>query len=92
MISIKDEIAKILEDNIDGLNGDEILEIIEIPADPKMGDYAFPCFRLAKQFRKAPPVIAQEITEKIVDCSIFEKVENVNAYYSDRKASCRERV
>lgn len=80
MISIKDEIAKILEDNIDGLNGDEILEIIEIPADPKMGDYAFPCFRLAKQFRKAPPVIAQEITEKIVDCSIFEKVENVNAY------------
>ena len=45
MISIKDEIAKILEDNIDGLNGDEILESIEIPADPKMENYAFSLFQ-----------------------------------------------
>ena len=54
MISIKDEIAKILEDNIDGLNGDEILEIIEIPADPKMRDYTFPCFRLDVRIHLEP--------------------------------------
>ena len=34
---------------------------LEIPPDPKLGDFAFPCFRLAKQYKKAPPQIAQKI-------------------------------
>jgi arginyl-tRNA synthetase len=34
---------------------------LETPPDPKMGDFAFPCFRLAKEFRKAPPQVAQQI-------------------------------
>ncbi len=80
MISIKDEIAKILDDKITGLSYEEILDIIEIPADPKMGDYAFPCFRLAKQFKKAPQMIAEEIKGDIESADIFEKTENVNAY------------
>ena len=38
---------------------------LETPPDRTMGDFAFPCFRLAKALKKAPPVIAQEITAKV---------------------------
>ena len=48
-----------------GLPAGEVLEMIETPPDPKMGDAALPCFKLAKELRKAPPVIAQELAEKI---------------------------
>ncbi len=34
---------------------------LEIPPDPKLGDFAFPCFKLAKQFRKGPPQVAQSL-------------------------------
>ena len=54
--------------------------MIETPADIKMGDYAFPCFKLAKLLRKAPPVIAKSIAEAIGGDPMFEKVESVNAY------------
>ena len=53
MISYKEKIAEILAPHIDGLEKDEILDMLETPADSKMGDYAFPCFKLAKIFRKA---------------------------------------
>ncbi len=38
---------------------------LETPPDKAMGDYAFPCFRLAKQFRKAPNLIAVELAERL---------------------------
>ncbi len=38
---------------------------LEIPHDPQLGDFAFPCFKLAKQLRKSPPQIAQEIAQEI---------------------------
>ena len=38
---------------------------LEIPPDPKLGDFAFPCFKLAKKFKKAPPQIAQELAAKV---------------------------
>ncbi|NLD19319.1 MAG: arginine--tRNA ligase [Clostridiales bacterium] len=80
MISYKEKIADILVPNIEGLGRDEILAIIESPADSKMGDYAFPCFKLAKIFKKAPPMIAKTLGEAIGDDPVFEKVESVNAY------------
>ena len=58
---IAKQISKII--NIDE---QELTSYIEIPKDTQNGDYAFPCFRLAKELRKAPPVIANEIKEKIV--------------------------
>jgi len=47
------------------LQWDELLPTIETPADPKLGHMAFPCFRLAKELKKAPPAIAAELAEKI---------------------------
>ena len=41
--------------------------MIERPPNPEMGDYAFPCFVLAKALRKGPPVIAQELAAGLVD-------------------------
>ena len=80
MISYREKIADILAPQIEGLEKDEIMSMIETPADIKMGDYAFPCFKLAKLLRKAPPVIAKSIAEAIGDDPMFEKVESVNAY------------
>ena len=57
MIDFKEKIAEILADATN-LNEKELESYIEMPKDSKNGDYAFPCFRLAKELRKAPPVIA----------------------------------
>lgn len=46
-----------------GLGENEVCEMIEIPPDSAMGDYALPCFKLAKTIRKAPPLIAQELAK-----------------------------
>lgn len=58
----------------------EILEAIEVPPNKEMGDYAFPCFRLAKQFRKAPPLIANEIMEKIEKPDFLKEIKVAGAY------------
>ncbi|MGL4790228.1 MAG: arginine--tRNA ligase, partial [Anaerotignaceae bacterium] len=62
------------------LNNETCVAGIEIPPNNEMGDYAFPCFRLAKELRKAPPVIAKEISEKIVLPEFIEKIEIQGAY------------
>jgi len=48
-----------------GLPLDEIRQAIETPQDPKLGDLAFPCFRLAKAMKKAPPMIAGDIADRL---------------------------
>ena len=47
------------------LNPDDLAAWIERPKDTKMGDLAFPCFRLAKQLRKAPPQIAASLRDAL---------------------------
>ncbi len=80
MINYIDRIADLIAPQVEGLEKEEIRSMIETPADSKMGDYAFPCFKLAKILRKAPPMIAKGIAEAIGDDAMFEKVEQVNAY------------
>lgn len=80
MIDFKKEIAEIIAKNLDGLTEDEIKSMIEIPQDQSMGDYAFPCFRLAKTMRKAPNLIAAELAEKLKGEQLFSEVSPVNAY------------
>ena len=80
MVNFKEEIAKLIAAEVTDLELAEIQSMIEVPQDSKMGDYAFPCFKLAKVMRKAPPLIAKGIAEKIAENSMFEKVEQVNAY------------
>lgn len=73
------DVAKVLE----GISYDQLLELIEIPVDEKMGDFAIPCFSLAKIWRKNPAIIAAEFAEalnaKKGELGI-EKIENVGGY------------
>ena len=80
MINLKEEIAKLISEQVADLTEEEIRGMIETPQDQKMGDYAFPCFRLAKVLRKAPPLIAKDIADAIGDNDIFSDVQQVNAY------------
>lgn len=79
MINLKEEIAKKISEIIE-MNAKDLEEYIEIPKDSEMGDYAFPCFRLAKELKKAPPLIANEIKEKIQLDENIEKIETVGGY------------
>lgn len=80
MINFKQIIAEEIS-NATNLDKEELESYIEIPKDTSMGDYAFPCFKLAKVLKKAPPIIATEIMEKlIIDETIIKKVEIVGGY------------
>ena len=79
MKDFKQIIAKQISKTID-INEKELESYIETPKDSKNGDYAFPCFRLAKELRKAPPVIANEIKEKIETVEEIEKIEVAGGY------------
>lgn len=63
-----------------GITEQEMEEWLEIPPNPEMGDYAFPCFKLAKTMRKAPPVIAKELAEKVKLTDSIDKVEANGPY------------
>lgn len=80
MIKFKDAVVKLISQTDCGLEHDEIQSLIEIPPSHEMGDYAFPCFRLAKTFRKAPNLISKDLAEKIQGNQYFERVENVGPY------------
>ena len=80
MIDYKSKIASLIGANLEELTETEIKDMIEVPGKADMGDYAFPCFKLAKIFRKAPHMIAMDIKAAIEGSEIFEKVEQVNAY------------
>lgn len=80
MKNIRQEIAEILSAAVPQLTKEQIADMIEIPADNANGDYAFPCFKLAKELRKAPPLIAADVAAQIGGNALFEKVQNVNAY------------
>lgn len=80
MINFKQEIAKNITQAIK-TEQDIIENAIEVPTDTIHGDYAFPCFKLAKELKKSPVIIANEIKEKIqVDNNIVEKIEIVGGY------------
>jgi arginyl-tRNA synthetase len=65
MIDHKEIIAQLIVEATGAMSKEEIRDLIEVPGDEKMGDYAFPCFRLAKAMRKAPPMIAKDICDAI---------------------------
>ncbi|NLJ97894.1 MAG: arginine--tRNA ligase [Tissierellia bacterium] len=80
MIDFKKEVVNSILEIDSGLDKEEIESLIEIPPSYNMGDYAFACFRLAKTFRKAPNLIAEELANKLDGGDYFEKIENVGPY------------
>lgn len=80
MLNFKEEIARKIA-VVTGLEEKELETYIEIPKGASMGDYAFPCFKLAKELKKTPTMIAMEIGEKLeLDKNIITKMEMVCGY------------
>lgn len=79
---MKEQLITILSENLAELDSEDIAAALEIPKKADMGDYAFPCFRLAKIYRKAPNMIAEDLKEKLEEkqYDILAKVENVGGY------------
>jgi len=61
------------------LKDSEIENLIEIPPSTEMGDFAFPCFIVAKELKKNPNQIAEEFAKKIKSKD-FEKIESKGPY------------
>lgn len=80
MIDFKEKIAEEISKKID-ITKEELKEYLEIPKDSKMGDYALPCFKLAKQMRKSPVDIANGIKEEIeVPNTYISKIDAINGF------------
>ncbi len=63
---MKEYVVDILEKVLEGkLKKGEISELIEVPPQQEMGDFAFPCFLLAKIEKKNPLMISKDLVEKI---------------------------
>ena len=80
MQDFKIAIANALKDKIEDLTLEEIISLIEVPPNKEMGDYAFPCFKLAKVFRKAPNMIAADLAEAIEAKDEISKVMPIGGY------------
>ena len=75
----KGVIARLLAKETGLLEG-EIDSLLEIPPSPELGDFAFPCFILAKSLKKAPNIIAQELSKKLKPKAPISEVKAVGAY------------
>lgn len=82
-MDFKEIIATLIVNAIDNIEVDknEIKEFIEIPKEDNNGDYAFPCFKLAKILKQAPNMIADNLKSKIsIDNTTISKIESVSGY------------
>jgi len=75
MKPFKDAIIKALKSEVKA-----DASMLEVPQDPKHGDFTLPCFTYSKQFRQSPQEIARSLAKKIKPKSPIEKVMNIGAY------------
>ena len=97
-MDFRTSIAGLIESGLEKEFGSAALDagaiacIMEVPPDASMGDYAFPCFKLAKALRMAPPMIADKLAAAVA-APYLEKVVSVKGYlnvYIDRSVYARE--
>ena len=80
MIDYKQSIADSIS-IVTNVESNVLKQYIEKPPEQKLGDYAFPCFKLAKELKKSPQIIANEIKDKIIlEKAKIEKAEIVGGY------------
>lgn len=79
MQDFKREISVVLAEALPEVDLD-FMSLIETPPNPEMGDYAFPCFQLAKALRQSPVKIAAELAAKIEPKGAIAEVKQLQAY------------
>ncbi len=86
IIDLRQHLAAALKRGIDAiapntdLSVDEIAGMFEYPPDDKMGDLALPCFKFSKTLRKAPPMIANELSASLEGVSGVGEVQVAGGY------------
>ena len=75
----KKEILKQLKKALT-LTEQQLSSLLETPPEPHLGDFAFPCFSLSKQFKQSPAQIAESILPKLSTNQYIEKIEQKQAY------------
>lgn len=78
-MDFKQKVVDLVSEQVEDLPKEKISMLIERPKNPKMGDYAFPAFALAKIEHKNPALIAKDIAEKISDDN-FTSIQAVGPY------------
>lgn len=92
---MKAKVIDLLYKNIEGFTKEELMKLVEIPPKPEMGDFAFPCFRLAKVYRKSPQMIADELKDKISGADFLSEIKVLGGYlnfYVDKSDFSRQVV
>ncbi len=83
-MTVKEHIAGMLQQKLPALDPETVMSMLEIPPEKEMGDYAFPCFRLAKEMRKAPALIAKDLAAELDGEELLESVQAVGPYVNMR--------
>ncbi|MDE6275692.1 MAG: arginine--tRNA ligase [Clostridia bacterium] len=65
---------------LDGIDKQDLLTLVSAPKDSSMGDLCIPCFKLAKEMKKPPMVIAQEIANSVDKGDMIESVSAVAGF------------
>lgn len=79
MVNYKKLLAGILAPHLGDMPENDILELLEYPPNPEMGDISLPCFKLSKVLRKAPQAIADGLKE-VIHHEAIARVESVSGY------------
>ncbi|AFH61059.1 arginine--tRNA ligase [Paenibacillus caseinilyticus] len=81
-MNYKQWLAQQLAGKFEGLDRETLADLIEYPPNPQMGDLSLPCFKLAKQLRKAPQAIAEELKAGWTGDESVERVDAVAGYFN----------
>jgi len=74
-----EEIVNIISKEID-LPKKEIRDLVEVPPDEKLGDYAFPCFVLSKKLKRSAKQIAGELTLQLKATELIQEIYSMGPY------------
>ena len=77
-MDFKFEIASLISKELK-CKKEEVIEVLEVPPESNLGDYAFPCFKFAAKLKKSPVELAKELSSKLT-CKFIEKVEIKGPY------------
>jgi arginyl-tRNA synthetase len=81
-MDVKQLLADQLAAQVPSLSVAELADLIEYPPNPQMGDLSLPCFKLSKQLRKSPQVIAEELKSSFQAHPAFGEAQAVAGYFN----------
>ena len=90
MDEFKEAIIKFLkkETNLENIE-------LEVPPNAEMGDYAFPCFMLAKELKKSPNEIALDLSRKFKPTDLIKEARVIGPYlnfFVDKNRAAEETI